>query len=160
MALPWVKMVSVHRVWPDSLRVVAHERVAVARWNDAGLLDADGEYFAPVPDSFPVGLSQLEGPSGSHAIVLKKFLLLTKTYGLPVASLRLNTRRAWAFELDSGLQVSLGRQDFENRVRYFVDAVWVRLAEHLPEIDKIDMRYTNGFTVSRRATASTAMQAY
>ena len=34
--LPWVRRVSVRRVWPDRLEVTLEEHVALARWGDAG----------------------------------------------------------------------------------------------------------------------------
>ncbi|HEY5700826.1 MAG TPA: FtsQ-type POTRA domain-containing protein, partial [Gammaproteobacteria bacterium] len=40
--MPWVRRVSVRRIWPDSLHVAVVERVAVARWNDDAYLEADG----------------------------------------------------------------------------------------------------------------------
>ncbi len=150
MTLPWVETVSVHRVWPDVLRVVVREKTAMARWNASGLLSTEGVYFAPDKNSFPEGLPLLEGPEESRPLLLERFYLLTRIHGLKVVSLRLDTRRAWSFELESGLRVLLGRRDFETRVRRFAEVVRIQLAAQLPEIDTIDMRYTNGFTVSRR----------
>ena len=45
--IPWVRRISVRRIWPDSLHVAVVERVAVARWNDEALLEADGTRFVP-----------------------------------------------------------------------------------------------------------------
>lgn len=147
LALPWVKEVSVHRVWPDALRVVVNEQTAVARWNATGLLNEQGHYFAPDKASFPDGLPVLEGPDESRKLLLERFMLLTQTYGVPVQRLRLNQRRAWSFELDNGLVVVLGRRDFESRVQRFEHVVINNLGEKLAEANEIDMRYTNGFAV-------------
>jgi cell division protein FtsQ len=147
MALPWVKDVSVHRAWPDGLRVVVDEQIAVVRWNENGLLNVQGQYFSPDKDSFSQGLPVLEGPDESRKLLLERFKLLKDTYGLSLLRLHLNERRAWSFELDSGLSVVLGRRDFDNRVERFVDVVIKNLGEKLSQAKEIDMRYTNGFAV-------------
>lgn len=147
MALPWVKDVSVHRAWPDGLRVVVNEQIAVVRWNETGLLNGQGHYFSPEKDSFPQGLPVLEGPDESQKLLLERFELLQQTYGLSLARLHLNERRAWEFELDSGLSVMLGRRDFENRIERFVHVVINNLGDKLSQAKEIDMRYTNGFAV-------------
>ncbi len=147
MALPWVKDVSVHRAWPDGLRVVVNEQIAVVRWNETGLLNNRGHYFSPEKDSFPQGLPVLEGPDESQKLLLERFRLLRQTYGLSLVRLHLNERRAWEFELDSNLRVILGRRDFENRIERFVHVVIKNLGEKLLQAKEIDMRYTNGFAV-------------
>ena len=75
VALPWVNDVSVHRIWPDGLRVIVNEQVAVVRWNDTGLLNEQGHYFSPEKESFPQGLPLLEGPEESQELLLEKFNL-------------------------------------------------------------------------------------
>ncbi|MCH8263299.1 MAG: cell division protein FtsQ/DivIB [Proteobacteria bacterium] len=147
MALPWVKEVSVHRIWPDGLRVVVNEQTAVVRWNETGLLNDQGHYFAPDKDSFPNGLPMLDGPEDSQKLLLDRFNLLKQFHGLSVVHLRLNERRAWQFELDSGLSVVLGRKDFESRIDRFVYMVIKNMGEKLSQAKEIDMRYTNGFAV-------------
>ncbi|MFB3116822.1 MAG: cell division protein FtsQ/DivIB, partial [Gammaproteobacteria bacterium] len=147
MALPWVKKVSVHRIWPDGLRVVVNEQTAVVRWNETGLLNDQGHYFAPEKDSFPNDLPLLEGPEDSQKLLLERFNLLKQFHGLSVVHLRLNERRAWQFYLDSGLSVVLGRNDFESRIDRFVYMVIKNMGEKLSQAKEIDMRYTNGFAV-------------
>jgi cell division protein FtsQ len=147
IALPWVNDVSVHRVWPDGLRVIVNEQTAVVRWNGTGLLNDHGHYFSPEKDSFPRGLPLLEGPEESKELLLERFKLLKQTYGLPVVHLQMNQRRAWKFELKNGLSVVLGRRDFENRIERFVNVVINNLGEKSSQAREIDMRYTNGFAV-------------
>jgi len=153
VALPWVKEVSVHRIWPDGLRLVVNEQTAVVRWNETGLLNDQGHYFAPEKKSFPHGLPVLEGPEDSQELLLERFKLLKQFYGLSIVRLRLNERRAWQFELDSGLSVVLGRKDFENRIDRFVYIVMNNLGEKLSQVKEIDMRYTNGFAVRWKQSA-------
>ncbi len=154
VALPWVNDVSVHRVWPDGLRVIVNEQTAVVRWNETGLLNDQGHYFSPEKDTFPQDLPLLEGPEDAQELLLVRFNLLKQTYGLSVVRLQLNERRAWKFELENGLSVVLGRKDFESRVERFVNVVINNLGEKSSQAREIDMRYTNGFAVrwKQRAT--------
>ncbi len=154
IALPWVNDVSVHRVWPDGLRVIVNEQTAVVRWNGTGLLNDQGHYFSPEKDSFPRGLPLLEGPEESRELLLERFKLLKQTYGLPVVHLHMNQRRAWKFELQNGLSVVLGRRDFDNRIERFVNVVINNLGEKSSRAREVDMRYTNGFAVRWKRSAT------
>lgn len=147
LMLPWVHDVSVHRVWPDGLRVVVQENTALVRWNGTGLLNEQGQYFSLEKHSIPQHLPLLEGAKESRALLLKRFRLLKQTYGLSVVHLYLDARRAWGFELENGLIVVLGRTDFEDRMERFVRVVINNLGEKLSQAMEIDMRYTNGFAV-------------
>ncbi len=111
------------------------------------MLNDQGHYFAPEKDSFPDGLPMLEGPDDSQKLLLERFNLLKQLYGLSVVHLRLNERRAWQFELDSGLRVVLGRKYFESRIDRFMHMVIKNMGEKLSQAKEIDMRYTNGFAV-------------
>ena len=147
VALPWVNDVSVHRVWPDGLRVIVNEQTAVVRWNETGLLNDQGHYFSPEKDTSPHDLPLLQGPEESQELLLERFKFLKQTYGLSVVRLQLNERRAWKFELENGLSVVLGRKDFDSRAERFVNVVIKNLGEKSSQAREIDMRYTNGFAV-------------
>ncbi len=43
--LPWVRNVSIRREFPRSLEVRLEEHQALARWNEAALVDQQGEVF-------------------------------------------------------------------------------------------------------------------
>lgn len=150
LADPWVRDVSVQRVWPDSIRVYATEQFAVARWNDTGLLNNSGGYFAPEKNTYPDNLPLLEGPKGTQAMMLEKYFYLEKLlqpHGLSLIVLRLNERRAWLFELSGGLDVELGRENFEERVSRFEKQAVNSLGSRIRDAGKIDMRYPNGYAV-------------
>ncbi|HSR62192.1 MAG TPA: cell division protein FtsQ/DivIB [Gammaproteobacteria bacterium] len=147
---PWVKSVSVHRVWPDGLQVFVKEQIAAARWRDSALLNRNGELFTPDKDTFPDGLPLLSGPEGTHSLVMDRYLFLEEQMsrvGLSVRQLYMDDRRAWSLELGNGLSVVLGRKEFKQRVTRFVEVIPARFGEKLDEAVKIDMRYTNGFAV-------------
>jgi cell division protein FtsQ len=68
--LPWVDRAAVQRSWPRGLKIEIVEQSAVARWNNAGLLNARGELFLSEARFVPPELPQLAGPpalgTGGH----------------------------------------------------------------------------------------------
>jgi len=150
LADPWVQDISVQRVWPDTIQVFVREQAAVARWSDTGLLNRSGQYFAPPRDTFPGNLPLLDGPAGTQTMMLEKYFYLEKLlqpHGLYPEVLNLNERRAWMLELHGGLKVELGRENFEERAARFVKLAVTGLGPRLPDVEKIDMRYPNGYAV-------------
>ena len=150
---PWVKDVSVHRVWPDSLRVYVTEQDAAALWKDSGLLNKSGVLFTPDKKTFPKNLPVLDGPEGTQMLVMNRYLFLKRkldTINLNISVLKMDDRRAWMFEIDDGIKVILGRSDFDERVARFVDLISISLGDKIQSVGLVDMRYPNGFAVGWR----------
>lgn len=149
-ALPWVDSATVQRDWPRGLRIEIIEQSAVARWNDAGLVNARGELFLSDARFSPPELPQLAGPIGTEGEVTARFLAaqnqLTEV-GLRLAALSLDARGAWSFTLDDGVLVRLGRDQIDERFARFVQAAAKLVAQRAADIAYIDMRYGNGFAV-------------
>ena len=158
--IDWVDSVVVTRAWPDAIRVVVNEQVAAARWNEAGLLNARGELFIRNARYVPPELPLLEGPEGSEAQVAQLYIdaqgrLLES--GLRLTGVRLDDRGAWELELADGLQVRLGRQDVKDRLERFIRLASPMVAKRVAEINYVDMRYTNGFSVGWNARSALAV---
>jgi len=150
LADPWVEQVSVRRQWPDGLTVYVREHIAVARWGEKGLLNVEGEFFSPDKNTFPQHLTELNGPEGTRPQLLDRLRVLRVALshaGRDVVKLSLSDRRAWSFELDDGLTVIVGRKDFGDRVRRFARVFPTALSSRIADIDRVDLRYTNGFAV-------------
>jgi cell division protein FtsQ len=148
--IDWVDHAVVQRRWPDAIRVVVTEQVAAARWNEAGLLNARGELFLRNARYVPPELPQLEGPDGSEGVVAQLYLdsqgrLLEA--GLRLTGVRLDERGAWELELGNGVRVRLGRLAVTDRLERFIRHASPLVAKRSAEIDHVDMRYTNGFSV-------------
>ena len=150
--LPWLRSVSLRRIWPDTLQVVVAEHSAVARWNDAALVSARGTVFRPaaLPE---LELPALSGPDGHGADMLARLRDLDRRLqplGLSARGLHQDARRAWRVELDNGIALRLGRGHLEARLDRFV-AVWPAvLAGRADRIEAVDLRYPNGFAVAWR----------
>ncbi len=146
----WVREVTVKRIWPDALRVIVIEQVPVVRWKDTGLLNAIGEYFSPDLESIPSALPLLSGPEGTEVTLLERFNGMQERVqflGFKIASLTLNERRAWSFQLTNGIKIVLGRRDFEERFNRFLTLIPTTISGRIDQTESIDMRYTNGFSI-------------
>lgn len=160
-AEPWVREVWVQRVWPDALLLSVREQVAVARWGETGLIGSDGDYFQPAAASLPAHLPLLIGPEGSQelmAVKLERAQEVLAPLGLRLERLEVSDRRAWSFVTTTGLEVILGRDDFEQRLQRFVDLVPRSLGDRLSEAAYVDMRYTNGFAVRFNKTGGAPVE--
>jgi len=155
--LPWVDTATVQRSWPRGLKVQVTEQVAVARWNAADLVNARGECFISGARFVPPELPQLSGPDGTEAEVVQRYLAAQGRVveaGMRLVAMRLDARGAWELTLDNGVQVRLGRQRFEERFERFASVALRLIAQRAPDIDYVDMRYTNGFAVGWRTGAT------
>lgn len=150
-SLPWVRSASIRRKFPDALVVNLEEHRAVARWNDSGLVNQQGDVF--VADS-EQELPQFVGQDGESAEILHnhaQFNQQLQMLGLSVAQIALSPRHAWRLRLSNGVLLELGHEDLEQRLARFV-AVQVadkagRRAEALAAARYVDLRYRNGFAV-------------
>jgi cell division protein FtsQ len=142
--LPWVRRVSVRRVWPDRLELAVEEHVALARWGDDRLVNTYGETFSgKVKEPLPAFI----GPGGTAAEVTRRyrrFSEIVAPLGIGVDRIVLSPRHAWQLRLGNGLHVMLGRDAdlAEARLRKFVE-VYPKTKPH----EYVDLRYPNGFAL-------------
>lgn len=148
-ALPWVKAVSVRRMWPDSLHIAVVERAAVARWGAHQLIEADGTVFSLDRDP-PRDLVELEGPPGSALQLLGRYRELQQLL-VPLAArvehLALDARGTWRGRLNGGMVLIFEEGLQESRLRHFAKVASHVLGPQLDQIKQVDLRYANGFAV-------------
>ncbi len=147
--LPWVKAVTVRRVWPDRLHVRVVERRVAARWEGGGLVDVDGTPFRPAGPSLPEGLPILAGPVGSETLLLGGFRQFSRWLA-PLSAVRrasMDARRSWRLELADGTPLILGRRPSEARLRRFARVFPAVQADQGGRAEQVDLRYPNGFAV-------------
>lgn len=159
-AHPWIHHVVLKRVWPDVLEVSVAEQVAVARWAAGGLVNEEGEVFIPEHDEEqPLQLPLFAGPEGTGKLIVENYRqldTLAATLGLHVRRVELSERRAWSVETDNGLLLSLGRSETYPRMQRFVRSYAQTIEARVAEIERVDLRYTNGFAIRWRAGVAPA----
>jgi cell division protein FtsQ len=71
-----------------------------------------------------------------------------------LTSLQLDARGAWELVLDNGVSVRVGRKQVDERLARFTDTALRLVAQRAHDIDYVDLRYTNGFAIGWRNSAS------
>ena len=150
--LPWVRVASVRRHWPQRLEVVLEEHVALARWGNLALVNTHGEVFDAnaKENAADEKLPLFTGPAGSSADVSRQyaaFSRLLQPLQQKVAQVNLSPRRAWRVRLESGTVLELGRDQMEVRLERYVALYQRSLAPLQRRLDYVDLRYPNGFAV-------------
>lgn len=149
IALPWVRAASVRRIWPDTLQVTLIEEHPVARWGEGGLVNSEGEVFHP-PRIEGEALPLLAGPESSAPQVVafhRESQRRLDPIGLRITALTMDARRAWEMTLSNGIRLTLGSKDTERQIARFVEFYPRVLAARAAEIERVDLRYGNGFAV-------------
>jgi len=150
--LPWVRDAEVSRQWPDAVNIRVYEQQPLATWGAQDLINQAGERFS-VPAQ-PDGLPRLSGPEGYEAQTvdhLRGWGGELQAVGLSLSELTLDERLVWHLTLANGLQVTLGREELEQRMARLVQAYPRLLAHSLQKIERVDLRYPNGLAIAWRA---------
>lgn len=149
-SVPWVHEVTVRRRWPDGVHIRFNEQQIVARWGKSGWVNVEGEYVNLQGRDGPAGLPLLAGPEGMQMRVLehlRKLDAILAPIELQVAGLTLTDRHSWNIVLHNGLTLTLGREEPEPKVERFARVYPRALAAQVARVKRIDLRYTNGFSV-------------
>ena len=150
MALPWIDQATVARRWPSRLAISVTEQVPAAIWGERGLLNTRGELFVAEARHVPAELPRLSGPEKHSADVARRYLAVRERLiplGLDLRRVHLDPRGAWDMTLANGVEVRLGRRDTDDRTNLFLEIVADIITSRAAEIDYVDMRYSNGFTI-------------
>ena len=148
--VPWVHVVTVRRTWPDGVHIRLSEQQLVARWGQSGWVNAQGDHVDLQGREGPPGLPLLTGPDGLQQRVLEHYRRLNDILApvqLQVTALTLTDRHSWNIVLHTGLVLTLGREEPETKVERFARAYPRALAAHAGRAKRVDLRYTNGFSV-------------
>jgi cell division protein FtsQ len=146
--LPWVRSVSIHREFPYRLAVQLEEHQALARWNNAALVNRQGEIFAANSEQ---ALPSFTGQDEAAADVAQHYAQFSQQLAaldLQVTQLALSPRHAWQLHLSNGMVLELGREDMQQRLARFVAVYPYSLAAIQSQVKFVDLRYRNGFAVS------------
>ena len=150
VALPWIDQARVARRWPSRIAITVTEQVPAAIWGKRGLLNTRGELFMSDARHMPAELPRLSGPDERSAEVAARYLEVRDQLipaGLDLRRVHLDARGSWAMTLSNGIEVRLGRRKVQERADLFVTLVADIITSRAQDIDYVDMRYGNGFTI-------------
>ncbi|WP_225721472.1 cell division protein FtsQ/DivIB [Candidatus Vallotiella sp. (ex Adelges kitamiensis)] len=150
--IPWVRYVSVRRVWPNALIVMLEEYKPLGTWGRNQFVSIDGKVFTAneTNDKLPM----FSGPIGSAPNVVARYYDFQKWFspiGAKLEKVTLSPCYAWTIKLTNGMQIELGREHnkdtLSSRARRLLVA-WPMLTQHWGNnIKYIDLRYPNGFAI-------------
>jgi cell division protein FtsQ len=149
--VPWVRDVALRRQWPHRLEIAVEEQSPFARWNDAGLVNTNGEVFVA---DWNGDLPQFNGPDGQSRTMAERyreFAAALAPLALTVRALTMSPRGGWeiaAAGAGGPLTLELGRDDTSGRLARFVgayDRTIGALARANRGVEQVDLRYRNGF---------------
>jgi cell division protein FtsQ len=146
--IPWVRDASVRRRFPDAIEVTLETHDPLARWGDAALVSVRGDVFNAPYDGF---LPRFKGPDGAAAQMARELPAIRgalEPLASVVTEVRVSPRGAWQVLLESGLTLDLGRGDIHPRLARFI-AAWPQLAAQGVATRHADLRYANGFALTR-----------
>jgi cell division protein FtsQ len=167
--LPGVYQAAVRRHWPDTLEISITEAGAIALWyaTDGSALESR-DYVNLPPDSNIILQPVLRSPAADRHTVIDAFLDLVSNLsplGLEVKNLSVNAAGDWVVVLQSAslqipaeLEIVMGRGNPARKVDQFAAVFDSFLQDRLPDIERVDMRYDNGFAVQWRGGGSGVVQ--
>ena len=158
VALPWIDQARVARRWPSRISITVTEQVPAAVWGDSGLLNTRGELFVTEARHVPAELPRLSGPDLRSGEVAARYLSVREQLipvGLDVRRVHLDARGSWEMTLGNGIEVRLGRKAVADRTDLFLDIVADIITGRAKDIEYVDMRYGNGFTIGWKGGSQT-----
>jgi cell division protein FtsQ len=166
-AVPWVRLASVQREFPNRLRVTLQEHKPVAYWGedrDSRMVNSYGEVFeANVGDLDDDKMPRLSGPDSQSQQVLAMYLALApafKDMALAVDSLALTDRGSWRAKLTQGAVIELGRGSVDDvmarmqRMAKTLAQVAHKLGRKVSAMESADLRHDNGYALRMRGVST------
>jgi cell division protein FtsQ len=152
-AVPWISHAEVRRVWPDQLQIHIEERLPVARWGDAAVLNSQGKAFSPREAGNYQHLPQLLGPAHAQTQVMQQYQIFSqmlRPLGFSIARLEMRERGSWFVSTAQGVELLLGREHLLDKMQRFIAIYQVALKDQAARIASVDLRYSNGVAVTWR----------
>ena len=144
--LPWVRTVSVRRLFPWRLEVSLEEHEALANWNGVGLVNTYGEVFKAVTNRILPSFIGQPDTSGEVTQMYAAFSSQLAPLEQQILQISLSPRHAWQLRLSNGMLLQLGREQAQQRLARFV-AARRQMTDDRGAVAYVDLRYRNGFAV-------------
>ncbi len=156
----WVGTATVRRTWPRGVQVEVDEQRPVARWGATAWLNEAGEVIRFAGVGAAEELIALSGPDDSGQVVLQRYrewASLLSEIDLEVVGVELSPRFAWTVAVRSTgsrpFDLVLGTQNMDLRLARFIRSFPISLTPDVARIQRVDLRYPNGYAVSWRPQA-------
>jgi len=158
--LSWVDSVRLRRQWPDTLIIDIEEYQPIAHWGGEQWLTTTGKLVS-LPLAKNVVLPQLDGPDQLVNKVWKtyqKWSGLLAENGLSLRKMKLSRQHLYSLTLEysshradapRGFEMILTEDNADTQLQTFLSSRSQGLIEYPWLIRTVDLRYPNGFSISR-----------
>lgn len=152
-SLAWVDQVSVSRDWQRGIVITALPKQAVANFGTERLVDAKGVVFIPADskDLTQEKFATLQGELTQAPVIMQQMQQVNDWYaplGLQVADIILSPRMTWLIRFDNGLRVIVDNENTAQKLLNLSQLLGNQLSKRRDEIQSVDLRYKNGFTIA------------
>lgn len=158
--LSWVESVSVKRDWQQGVLVSVTPRRAIANFGSQHLLDATGQVFVPADEHELMNASLVHLYSNHFkdaGDMMQQMHQINEWFaplGMTAQDVTLTSRQTWLIRFNNGLRVIVDHENTEQKLYGLSVLLRGSLAEELPKIQSVDLRYKNGFAVAWKNTSS------
>ncbi len=152
LEVPWVRDVSVRRVWPGELHLTVVEDRPIARWAGGEMVTDRGALLAAPHGHAAMGLPVFDGPREALPRLrdgFREFSSIFDGIGGGIARLERSAAGNWSLQFADGVRLVF-RDGQEGHVRRFAAVYLSALIGRRRFIERIDLRYPNGFAVRWR----------
>ena len=167
-AVPWVRVVIVHREFPNRLRVHLLEQQPAALWGDEGssqMVNQQGEVFeANLGEVEADALPRLMGPASASGRVLEMYRQLQAVLAasdMDIERLELSPGGSWRLLTHAGAVIELGRgeiQEVRSDLQQFLRTlpqVAARYGRTPKALAAADLRHKDGYALRLHGVSTT-----
>lgn len=156
--VPGVHRATLRRRWPGILQVRVQPVLPQAVWNGSQCLHTDGGPHT-CPESVHAGLAQLYGPADLLPRVWQHYVQwrdLLSRQGFRLHALQLDEQGLWRLlvagkNVGQPVQILLPGSQADALLLRFTRAAGKHLASEIERMQRVDLRYANGFAVEWRS---------
>lgn len=149
--LPWIYLVKVRKVWPETVEVWLREQSASVSWGSTGYLNLNGEFFSA--DGIllnHLGLPVISSQHDDTEAVYRQFVRLSALLdgsGQKIRKMVVDKRGSIYLYLENGLELNLGRRAMEHRLARWSSQSPVIMSHLNGEVRMVDLRYEQGMAI-------------
>ncbi len=146
----WVDSVTIERIWPDSLLLKIIEHKPIARWNDDGFINHEGELVKTGSNDVLASLPLLSGSEVNSKELAKNYVVFSEALhknNLKLSGLGVDEKMSWTVDVGGEFTLVLGRFDIRERLENFQYVYKAYLETKKQKIKRVDMRYERGLAV-------------
>ncbi|MFT6732959.1 MAG: cell division protein FtsQ [Polaribacter sp.] len=156
--LEWVKQVKIRKKWPNTIELLVEEYKPIARINESVLIDSGKLISVNVKEAYS-HLPQITfEPSFDITAEENQYIEIFDLYqnmqrdlmsiGIRVESLNISGGFSWTLNTESNMEIKIGRKHQVMRIERLISSL--PFVEKLQQIRTVDLRYNNGFSVSKK----------